>query len=305
MRLGTDEHKERFCRDFLLTHAPYDAGSIDWPEITKAEHRLLVGLPIWDEAVNTEYETAVLVRAMADHEPDPVMAEAIALQAFEEERHSELVSALTAHYGITVRRRPAPDVSDPDWAFRKSGWGESIDSFFAFGVFGLARDLRIVPDGLLAVFDLVMSEEARHIFFFENWRHYQRRSRPPARVPVDGGRDALAALLVVLARLRLAVSSARGTSTDDQNFIFSIAPSLGSLSPRVFARMCLRENDRRFAPFDPTLPRPQVIPSLVRRGLRLLPGRPLAPLARVVAPSPESALPRPPLLDAPSSDAPS
>jgi hypothetical protein len=68
--------------------------SIEWPDLTDSEYQLLIHLRVWDEAVNTEHETALLVRAMAGYETDPVMAGAISLQAFEEERHAALVAGL-------------------------------------------------------------------------------------------------------------------------------------------------------------------------------------------------------------------
>ncbi len=249
--------------------------AVEWPELTEADRRLLVGLPVWDEAVNTEHETAVLVWAMADHETDPVMAEASGVQAFEEERRAALVSGLTEHYSIEVHRRRPRRVSRPDWAFLRSGWGESIDSFFAFGVYASARDTDLVASDLLAVFDTVMQEEARHILFFENWR-LLRRSRPAsagASMRWATG-DALAACSVVLDRLRTAVSSPRGGPEGDQNFLLSGARELAPLTPRQFVRTCLAENERRLSCFDEQLPRPRAVPRLMRSLDCLLPDRP-------------------------------
>jgi hypothetical protein len=277
LRLGSDEHRDLFCGLFIKTHVPYDVAAVEWPDLTGGEHQLLVRLPVWDEAVNTEHETALVVRAMADYEPDPVMAEAIGLQAFEEERHAALVAALVEHYGITVHPRKPAQVSDPRWAFIRSGWGESIDSFFAFGVYAMARDMAIVKPGLLAIFDTVMQEEARHIFFFENWRRFVRRgARSAPAVALVGLRDALAASFVMVDRLRLAVSSQRGDTEVDQNFLLAGASELGGMTVRRFVNTCLYENERRLAEFDDRLPRPQVVPRLARSLSRFLPDRPMA-----------------------------
>lgn len=273
LELGSGEHRELFCRLFVETHVSYDVESIAWPTLSAADRQFLGDLPIWDEAVNTEHETAVLVRAMANHEPDPMLAEAIGLQAYEEERHSALVTALTDHYRIDVRRRPAPRVGNPEWAFLKSGWGECIDSFFAFGIFDVAQQIGLVPPRLLAIFDLVMSEEARHILFFENWRLGLRHSAPTRHAALLALRSALAASLVVLDRLRLAATSSRNAASADQNFLLSGAKAIGALTPRAFIDICLRENDRRFGPYDQRLARPRIVPGLAR-GLRpLLPDR--------------------------------
>ena len=78
-----------------------------------------LSLPIWDEAVNTERETAHKVQRMADVEPDPLVREAIALQGFEEGRHAALLDRLTSTTGSpcngarTSRRRRTRRGSSP------------------------------------------------------------------------------------------------------------------------------------------------------------------------------------------------
>ena len=45
---------------------------------------------------------------------------------------------LTKHYGIPVAPFPPPEVpKDPTRAFLRTGYGECLDSFFAFGLFRL------------------------------------------------------------------------------------------------------------------------------------------------------------------------
>ena len=275
MELGSNEHRALFCQLFVETHVAYEVAAITWPSLSANDLQFLRDLPIWDEAVNTEHETAVLVRAMANHEHDPMLAEAIGLQAYEEERHSALVTSLTEHYGIDVRRRSPPRIGNPEWAFLRSGWGECIDSFFAFGVFEVAQHIGLVPPELLAIFDLVMGEEARHILFFENWRLAQQHSAPARGASLAAVRSALAASLVVLDRLRVAASSARDASGADQNFLLSGAKAMGALTPRTFVDVCLRENERRFRPYDQRLARPRIVPGLARRVRPVLPNRSL------------------------------
>jgi len=267
------ERRDLLCRFFVDTHVAYDVADLAWPDLPPPTRQFLASLPIWDEAVNTEHDTAVLVRAMADHEADPVMAEAIGLQAFEEERHAHVVTELCARYDIDVRRRPTPRPTDPEWAFLRSGWGETLDSFVAFGVFALARDLALVPPDLLSTFDLVMQEEGRHILFFENWRLLCRTARPGVPSAAFAVRTVAAAVTVVLARLRLAVSSPQGAG--DDNFLVSGIGAVGDVTPRAFVDRCLAESDRRLAPYDPQLVRPRIVPALARGLRRVLPDRPL------------------------------
>ena len=162
--VGSDEHKRLFCRTFIDTHDDYKPADIVWPELEPESRARLLSLPIWDEAVNTERETAEKVQRMAGAEPDPLMREAIALQGFEEGRHAALLDMLTRHFGIPVAHRAAPpDDTDPTWSFIRTEYGECFDAFFAFGLFALARDSGFFPPPLVTLFDPVMQEEARHV----------------------------------------------------------------------------------------------------------------------------------------------
>ena len=47
--------------------------------------------------------------------------------------------------------------------------------------------------------------------------------------------------------------------------------AFGELSARSFLELCLRENDRRLAPYDEHLLRPTLVPSSVRFALKFIP----------------------------------
>src|SRR5262249_11958119 len=100
LRIGSGEHKARFCRAFVGTHPVCARGEMRWPAVDADALARLRGLPFWGEAVGSERTAAARVRAMADVEPDPELREAIALQAYEEDRHAYLLGHLLAHYGI-------------------------------------------------------------------------------------------------------------------------------------------------------------------------------------------------------------
>ena len=86
--VGSPEHKELLCRFFIDTHDPYKPKEMPWPELDKDARDRLAMLPIWEEAVKTEAETALAVITMGESEKDPLLSQAIGLQGYEEQRHA-------------------------------------------------------------------------------------------------------------------------------------------------------------------------------------------------------------------------
>jgi hypothetical protein len=274
--IGSDEHKELFCRAFIDTHDPYDPHAMDWPEVDAAALARLRAMPFWGEAISTERDVAKKVQALAPLEPDPLMREAIALQGFEEGRHAALLNEMLRRYDIPMPRlNDDPQRGDPLWNFMRVGYGECFDSFFAFGLYTLACDSGLFPPALLKTVEPIVQEEARHILFFVNWIAYCRaRQSLPQRV-VHTGRCALAMVLQVWTRVKTAVAAMRGgdgdDSDEDDDFMLGVKDSLEVVSsPRQFLQVCLRENDRRLAPYDPRLLRPTFVPKIARTLSKIL-----------------------------------
>ncbi len=278
VQLGTEEHKRLFCRAFIDTHLPYRPAEIAWPELDGASLERLRSLPVWDEAAHTERDVAVKVQALAARERDPELRQAIALQGYEEARHSEMIDRLTRHYGIELSPRPQPrPPANPEWAFTRVGYGECFDSFFAFGLFAIARESGFFPPALVEIFEPVMQEEARHIVFFANWIAYRRNRTPIPGRPFHAFQCGLAIALQVLSRIRTALG-ARGSAADQDNFAMKAHTALAAITPRSFVDRCLQENARRLAPYDERLLRPEFVPRLARFSLRFLKDdRPPAP----------------------------
>jgi hypothetical protein len=267
--VGSEEHKRLFCRTFIDTHDKYKVSEIVWPDIDSESRARLLSLPIWDEAVNTEQETARTVQRMAEVEQDPLVREAIALQGFEEDRHAALLNRLTQHFGISVARRAAPpDPTDPTWPFICTEYGECFDAFFAFGLFAFARDSGFFPPPLVELFDPVMQEEARHVLFFVNWIAYRRAHLPRDQRPLLDFRRGYAVALQILSRIRTALDLG---GTEQDNFAMKSHGSLGDFSLRHFLETCVAENERRLGLYDPDLLRPRFAPRLARWALRVLP----------------------------------
>lgn len=272
---GSDLHRRETCRMFRETFNPYRPSVLDWPVLDPDALERIVSLPIWDIAVQTEGRARLRMSAYASTLADPDMRGALALNAWEENRHKEILSRMVAAYGIALARE-APDVypKDTEWAYLVTGYSECIDSFFAFGLFEVARRSGLFPPELVDTFEPVMQEECRHILFFANWAAWHRTHLSWWR--------RIAFELKVLAVWGFLgwerVGIARSLDADgneqqhDHNFTVKGAQSVSAVEisvPELMA-LCLQENDRRFSGYDSRLLRPATMPALVRFALRFM-----------------------------------
>jgi hypothetical protein len=274
--MGSEEHKKLLCREFIDTFHAYEVRDVRWPELDQPSVEKLRALPFWGEAVTSERTAGARVRCMADVEKDPLLREAIALQAYEEERHAALLESLLQHYAIEIPEGGGEKPRDAEWGFIRMGYGETFDSFFAFGLFRIASDTGFFPKPLLETFDGVMQEEARHILFFTNWAAYRGKRLPVHRRPAFAVRRALGVSLQALGRVKTALQL-RGVEEPD-DFTMQVPDAIDTdVTLRRLAETCLAENQRRLAGYDSRLRRPQLVPTLVRWTLSLAPGaRPAA-----------------------------
>ena len=275
IRPGSDEHKNAFCRMLLDTHNPYKPTVIDWPPLDAETRERLVALPIWDIAVQTEGKARIRVLSYAEETPDPLLRHAIELDAFEEGRHKEVLSRLVEAYGI--RLAPEPEYHCPrnaEWAFMVTGFSECIDSFFAFGLFAMAKTSRFFPPELVETFEPVMQEEARHILFFVNWVAWHRRNLPWWRRPWFWAKVFAVWVFLIYERIGLArgVGVSQYSTPQDNNFTLTGSKAVADvdLSPAALIDVCLTENDKRLAGYDRRLLRPVVMPCLTRLIRRFL-----------------------------------
>jgi len=268
--IGSEEHKRLFCDEFISSHRPFRPSDIAWPQLDEECLARLRGLPIWDEAVRTETETAVKVQTLGAAEPDGLLARAISLQGYEEGRHAEILLLLTARYEIPVRPFPTPyPPLDPVWTFLRAGYSECLDSFFAFGLFDVARRSNSFPGELTQIFEPILQEEARHILFIVNWAAYVRARTPALLVPAWEIRRAWTVSRSLAEHIGLARTVGRA-ETPSPGFGVEARSAFGDLSAREFLELCLRENERRLAGYDKRLLRPRMVPGLVRRIVRFL-----------------------------------
>ena len=155
--IGSEAHKQLFCRAFLEAHRRYEPEQLAWPVLDDAALALLRGLPFWTQALQAEEDAGPMIAACAQLELDPLVREALDLQAYEESRHARIIKHMIGLYGLTAGEIRVVIPADVTAGFIDFGFEECLDSFGAFGLFKLAREhLTIVPDPLFDIFDLVM-----------------------------------------------------------------------------------------------------------------------------------------------------
>lgn len=267
IRIGSEDHKALLCRFFIDSHVPFEPASVRWPALDDDSLTQLRSLPFWHEAVATERLTACTIQARAALETDPLLQQAIALQAYEEQRHATLLQDLTVQYGIAVPPLPEPQPpADPERAFLCTGYSECFDAFFTFALFALARQSGFFPAGLIEVFEPIMQEEARHILFFVNWEAYCQANRPLWQRPRHLWRGALGRSVQVWQRLQMA----RGARKQGEFTLKGQQALSEALSPRRFLALCLSENERRLHDYDARLLRPRLAPLIANLLSRVL-----------------------------------
>jgi hypothetical protein len=193
-----------------------------------------------------------------------LLRKAIELNGFEERRHRYVLSNLVQAYGIALAPEPAyPRPHDPEWAFLVTGYSECIDSFFAFGLFEVARMSGYFPPELVETFEPVIQEEGRHILFFVNWIAWHRRTMALWRRPWFELKVLAVWAFLVAERISIATDVSNGVQ--DNNFTVTGASQLAD-DTNIFKLIdvCLAENDRRLASYDERLKRPRFVPFLSR-----------------------------------------
>ena len=265
--VGSDAHRDATCEMFRETFNPYRPSIIDWPKLSEDALARLTGLPIWDIAVQTEGKARLRMRAYARSVADPDWRDAIQLNAWEENRHKEVLSNLVAAYGIKLTAEPLYiDPRDAEWAYLVTGFSECVDSFFAFGLFEIAKRSGFFPAELVDTFEPVIQEEARHILLFANWLAWHRRRQPLWRRIWFEVRVVAVWVFLAWERIGIARGMDSGDRAPDNNFTLTGTKSVADAEIRITSLMavCLAENDRRFAGYDQRLLRPTTTPALAR-----------------------------------------
>jgi hypothetical protein len=280
MRIGSLEHRDLICREFINGFKSYEASALAWPELNTGDAARLRTIPFWSRLIRTEQLAAERARRIAEDESDDAMREALGLLAYEKTRTASLIECMMQRYGIKSQRLASERRHLGEWGFILNGAAETYDSIFAFGLFRVAMASRLLPPVLTAIFEQVISEESRHVLFFHNWAILRTRFAAFPNQPLVICRRSAALMMRTLRTFSTAVRIAinRQTPAGSDNFT---AWALARLSPEVNLRnlieIGLKEFGDRMENFDPRLPRPYVAPRFLRLASHLLKRTPEPP----------------------------
>lgn len=269
LKPGSDAHKRAMAEMFRDTFNPYRPSVIAWPKLDPQTLHKIVSLPIWDIAVQTEGKARLRMAAYAALIDDPDVKDAISRNAWEENRHKEVLAKMVAAYNIPMAPEPPYiEPKDVEWAYLVTGFSECVDSFFAFGMFELAKRSGFFPQELTDTFEPIMQEECRHILLFANWLAWYRATMPWWRRPYFEAKVLAVWGFLIYERLSLVrtVDDKGQVHTQDNNFTVTGTKEVANIDITLpdFMDLCLQEDDRRFAGYDSRLLRPKAAPFIAR-----------------------------------------
>lgn len=265
IRPGSPEHLEMLTELLFATYNPYKPAVLDWPVLEPETQKRITALPIWDMAVAAENKAGARIEFFSQTIRDAKLRAALLHMAGEERRHREVLAKLIAAYGIAIK----PDEEyvlprDAEWAFLVTGYSECIDSFFAYGLFEMARRTGYFPEKLVETFEPVVQEEGRHILFFTNFIAWYRANMPWWRRAAFELKVARVYAFLAWERMGIA-GEIDGEENPDANFTVTGSESLvDELDPARLIDICLEEDKRRMEGYDPRLKRPTTVPRLAR-----------------------------------------
>jgi hypothetical protein len=272
MKPGTPEHKRLFCTTFIDSHKRFEPADLAWPALEPRYLERLRTIPFWGTARGVESRAGIMVGEFAQTIEDPLIREAMQVQAIEETRHARLMQHLIERYRIPAKDVTVEHRGSSLEEFVTFGYEECLDSFLGFGLFSLGRKIQYFPEDFLAIFDTVLFEEARHVTFFVNWIRYEEVQAGRA-----GAFQRTPAMFANYGRaLKKMVDSFSG-DVKASGFAATGAGSLiADLTPQMFLEAALTENRRYMSQLDPQLIKPGLLPALATVALvalRTLPPR--------------------------------
>ncbi|ALF56017.1 hypothetical protein ACX27_29290 [Nostoc piscinale CENA21] len=268
MKIGSVDHRELFCCSFMESYREYEPEHLPWPDLDNAALTLLRSIPFWGQALNKERQAGVIVSEYAKTLDRGILQDAIALQGEEESRHARLLKVFIERYDIPMPACPPIEIpANLEQTFTVFGFEECLDSFFAFGLFEIAREARVFPEQIFTIFDSIIDEEARHIVFFVNWFTDLQIQRGHGFLPLRSAKT-----LWYYGRALSSVIKAIGESDPNGAGFTASGASVFSqdLTLEKFLKVCIQENQRRMSKFDSRILQPQLLPRLASTALNTL-----------------------------------
>jgi hypothetical protein len=265
IKVGTDDHFKMLTQLLKATYNPYKPSVLNWPKLDPDTLARITSLPIWDIAVQTEIKASMRIENYAKTVPNAALRQALLHMAGEESRHRDVLSRLVAAYDIPMQPEETYQLpKDAEWGFMVTGYSECMDSFFAYGLFELARRSGYFPADLVETFEPVVQEEGRHILFFTNWVAWHKANMPLWRRPYFAVKTAAVWAFLIWERIGIA-RSVDGLEGADANFTMNGSKALSDeMDPAVLIETCLEEDKKRMAGYDQRLLRPTTMPRLAR-----------------------------------------
>jgi hypothetical protein len=259
MKFGSYEQKKLFCRSFIDSHTSFNPEQLSWPKLDDQSLKRLQSIPFWPDLLRQQQETALIVHSYAQTVRDPLMKEAIALLAKEEDGLTHQLKSMMEFYDIPTPSPPSIQrPSKVESAFIDNGFEGCLDSFLGFGLFEIAQQRHYLPEALLQVFDSFLDEKAHRIIFFINWWSYwniklkQRSNWSEVR--------GIRALWFRRHHLIKLISAFEKEEFEEVslNVNFSIERLVGELTLEQFLNICQVEQVHRMQNFNSNLLQPQL-----------------------------------------------
>lgn len=265
IKIGTDTHFKMLTQLLKATYNPYKPSVLKWPALDAETLGRITSLPIWDIAVQTEIKASMRIENYAKTVPNVALRAALQHMAGEESRHRDVLSRLVAAYDIPMQPEETYQLpKDAEWGFMVTGYSECIDSFFAYGLFEMARRSGFFPADLVETFEPVVQEEGRHILFFTNWVAWHKANMPLWRRPYFAAKTLAVWGFLIWERIGIA-RSVDGLEGADANFTMNGSKALSDeMDPAILIDICLEEDKKRMAGYDRRLLRPTTMPRLAR-----------------------------------------
>jgi hypothetical protein len=270
MKVGTNDHRKRFCRAFLDSHTQWDAEQFSWPPLDSVSQERLQSIPRWSEILQKKQKLRQVTTAYAATVNNPLIRDAIALLGQEHQRQATALKKLISTYDLPRTPRSgmtALQALEAD--FIQSHNGACLDAFWHFGWFGLAQRHQFLPVELLEPCDRLLQETTRQLIFFVDWLSYHRTRQRKWSLE-------LGSLPILWRDRRQVLQSVSAFGFKEDQADSPLDPLLETSTAEEFLDICLAEYHRRMAWVDEDISQPQVgvvTAKVLREVVRLWPQR--------------------------------